>query len=68
MTLLTAHKILISGAIALFVLYFGWELRQYAAGDPGGLLRGGASAALAMGFLAYLRWVWIRRPGAKPER
>lgn len=67
-TLLTAHKILISSAIALFVLYAGLELRNYAGGDPSALLRGGASAVAAAGLVVYLRWVWIHRPGDTPRR
>jgi hypothetical protein len=65
MTLLTAHKIFISSAVALFVLCAGWELRHFAAGDDSALLRSGLSAGAAVGLAIYLRWVWIRRPGAR---
>ncbi len=63
MTLLTAHKILISSAVALFALYSLWELRNYAASDGGTLLRSLGSAAGAAGLALYLRWVWRRKPG-----
>jgi hypothetical protein len=62
-TLLTAHKILISSAVLLFLVYAGWELRHYAAGDASALLRSALSALAAMGLAVYLRWVWIHRPG-----
>jgi len=63
-TLLTAHKILISSAVGLFVLYAGWEWRNYAGGDAGALLRSGLSGAAAVGLGIYLIWVWVRRPSA----
>jgi hypothetical protein len=59
-TVYTAHKILISSAIALFVFYAGWEARHAVAGDPGAWLRAGASAIGAAGFAIYLRSV-LRR-------
>lgn len=62
MTLLTAHKILISSAVALFVMYTASELRNYSNGDASALLRGLLSAAGALAFAVYLRWVWIHRP------
>jgi hypothetical protein len=62
MTLLTAHKILIASAVALFVLYAASELRNYANGDTSALLRSAMSGAAAIGLAIYLRWVWIRRP------
>jgi hypothetical protein len=61
-TLLTAHKILISSAIALFVLYAVFELRRWLGGDGVAWMRAGASAAGAVGFALYLRSVF--RSGA----
>ena len=66
-TVLTAHKILISSAVALFVLYAGWELQNYLQGDGSALLRSGASGLVAVGLAIYLRWVWIHRPGDGPH-
>jgi hypothetical protein len=63
MSVLTAHKILISSAVALFLLYAVWEFRNYSSGDSGALLRSALSALAAVGFAVYLRWVWIHRPG-----
>lgn len=65
MTILTAHKVLISSAVALFVLYAGWELRNYTNGDSSALFRSGVSGLAAVGLAIYLRWVWIHRPGAR---
>jgi len=62
MTLLTAHKILISSAIALFAGYCFWELRNFSAGDSSALLRSGLAAAGTVGLAFYLRWVWLHRP------
>ena len=67
MTVLTAHKILISSAVALFVLYAGWELRNFVNGDESALLRSVASGVAALGLAIYLRWVWIHRPGDGPH-
>ena len=60
MTVYTAHKILISSAIALFVFYAAWEARHALVGDPQAWLRAGASAVGAAGFAVYLRSV-LRR-------
>ena len=68
MTLLTAHKILISSAVALFVLYAASELRNYANGDAAALLRSLLSAAGALALGIYLRWVWVRRPSETRQR
>lgn len=65
MTLLTAHKILISCAVGLFVLYGAWELRNFAHGEPWALLRSGLSGLAALGLALYLRWVWVHRPGSR---
>jgi hypothetical protein len=61
MTLLTAHKILIAGAVGMFTLYAGWELYDYSSGDSRGLLHGLMAASAAVGFALYLRWVWMHR-------
>ena len=61
MSLLTAHKILIVSAIALFLFYAGWEIGNYTANDDvWALPRAAASAFAAVGFAAYLRSVWRR--------
>jgi hypothetical protein len=57
-TLITAHKILISSAIALFVVYALFELRNFTSGDGGALWRALGSAAGAAGFGIYLRSVF----------
>ena len=64
MTLLTAHKILISSAVALFVIYAFWELRNFMGGDAGAALRSALSVVAAVGLAVYLCWVWVRRPSA----
>ncbi|MGH7859694.1 MAG: hypothetical protein ACREQY_20395 [Candidatus Binatia bacterium] len=58
MTLLTAHKILIGSAIALFVFYAGFELRRWLEGDGAAWIRTLASAGGAVGFGIYLRAVF----------
>jgi hypothetical protein len=63
MTLLTAHKILISCAVALFVLLTGWEYGSYADGDASALPLAIFSALAAVALAAYLRWVWVHKPG-----
>ncbi|MFQ5666738.1 MAG: hypothetical protein ACE5I7_09940 [Candidatus Binatia bacterium] len=68
MTLLTAHKILIASAIAVFGLYAVSELRSYSAGDPSALLRSIVAAAAAVGLAVYLRWVWVHRPSDTRRR
>lgn len=67
MTLLTAHKILISSAVALFAGYAVFEWRNYGGGDVSALLRSLGSGAAALGLAAYLRWVWIHRPSDTPR-
>jgi hypothetical protein len=64
-TLLTAHKILISSAIIMFMVYAAREYQQFADGDVDSLIRGILAAAVAAGLAFYLRWVWIHRPGAR---
>ena len=59
MTLLSAHKIFISSAVALFLLCAGWELRTLADGDSSALLPAAGSALAALGLAVYLRWVWV---------
>jgi hypothetical protein len=62
MTLLTAHKILIGSAIALFAGYSSWEFQKYSGGDGSALLRSALAAVGAGGLAFYLRWVWVHRP------
>lgn len=62
MTLLTAHKILISAALALGAFYALWELSRHGTGDAGALLRAAASGATTVALGFYLRWVWMARP------
>ena len=62
MTLLTAHKILISTAVVFFSGFGLWELRNYfAAGDPWAIFRGALYLLIAVGFGVYLctlkKWV-----------
>ena len=68
MTVLTAHKILITSAVLMFVLYSAWELHNYTSGDASALLRSVLAGAAAMGLALYLRWVWIHRPSDTPRR
>lgn len=58
MTLLTAHKILISTAVAFFLFYAGWEARQALGGSPTAAWRALASAAGALALAVYLAGVW----------
>ena len=60
MSLLTAHKILISSAILMFALYGAAELRNYNHGDAAALVRSLVAAAAAVGLGVYLRRVWRR--------
>jgi hypothetical protein len=62
MTLLTAHKILISAALALGLFYALWELNRYSAGDGPALLRAVVAGAITVAVAFYLRWVWVTRP------
>lgn len=56
MSVLTAHKILIASAAALFLGYGIWELLGYPSpGGPGALVRGAFSGVAAVGFAVYLR-------------
>ena len=55
MKLLTAHRILIGSAVALFIYYGLWEIQGWrAAGAGGGGVRGAVSFVLAAGLLFYL--------------
>ena len=57
MSIRTAHKILITTAILLFLFYGIWEIGNYP--DPGGrwaLLRGIISGVAACGLGIYLRY------------
>lgn len=72
MTILTAHKILIASAVALFLGYAVWELLRYPdLGGPAALVRSGLSAAAAIGLGIYLRAVfrrggWVGQGGKPP--
>jgi hypothetical protein len=66
-TVLTAHKILIASAVALFFGYAGWEWRHYTAGDASAWVRSLISAVAAVALAIYLRWVWVRRPSEPPR-
>jgi hypothetical protein len=66
-TVLTAHKILIASAVALFFGYAGWEWRHYTAGDASALLRSIISGVGAVALAIYLRWVWVHRPSERPR-
>ena len=60
-SVLTAHKILIGSAVAMFLGYGIWEFLRYP--DPGGmgaLLRGSLSVAAAVGLGVYLRTLFRR--------
>ncbi len=57
MSIRTAHKILITTAIAFFLFYAVWEIRDYPnPGGMGALLRGIVSGAAAVGLALYLRY------------
>jgi hypothetical protein len=61
MSLLTVHKILIGSAVALFLFYAVWEVRNYSiTGDAWALPRAAGAALGAAGFAVYLRSVWRR--------
>ncbi|OGP96605.1 MAG: hypothetical protein A2W10_10275 [Deltaproteobacteria bacterium RBG_16_55_12] len=63
MTLLTAHKILISTAILFFFGFALWELRNYFdSGDLWAIFRGFLYLLVAVGFGFYLRSLkyWYR--------
>lgn len=64
MTLLTAHRILIGSAVALFVYYGLWELSGWrAAGAGGGGIRGAVSLILAAGLALYILTLRPKRGG-----
>ena len=68
MQLLTAHKILISSAIVMFVVYGFIQLGHYLEGDTSALWQVLFAFASTVGLSLYLRWVWSRRPGsARPS-
>lgn len=76
MSVLTAHKVLIVSAVAMFLGYGVWEFLRYP--DPrgvGALVRGSLSAAAAVGFGVYLRslfrrggWTEHVRGSSSPKR
>jgi len=55
MKLITAHKILISTAVAFFIFFALWELPNCAKGDGWALFRSGLYFIVAIGFGVYLR-------------
>lgn len=61
MRLITAHKVLIGGALGLSILlilrFLVLYARAHQAGDLGFLF---GSLALALGFALYLRAIWAR--------
>jgi len=61
-SLLTAHKIFIGSAIALFAGYGLRELERYFQGDSTALVRSLLSGAGTVALVLYLRWVWRRWP------
>ena len=66
MKLLTAHRILIGSAVALFVYYGLWELHGWrAAGAGGGGIRAAVSFILAAGLAIYLLSLRTRRGGGE---
>ena len=64
MQLLTAHKILISSAIVMFVFYGFVQLGHYLQGDTSALWQVLFAVVSTLGLSFYLRWVWSRRPGS----
>ncbi len=62
MNLLTAHKILISSTIVMFVLFAARELQNYFNGDSSALLLSIVGSLAAVGLALYLRWVWLHPP------
>lgn len=68
MSLLTVHKLFISGTIVIFIAYAGLELQHYTNGDAGALLGCSVGAAAAVCLALYLRWVWTHGPGNTPRR
>ena len=67
MKLLTAHRILIGSAVALFVYYGLWELAGWrSAGAGGGWIRGTVSLALAGGLGFYFLTLWQKRGRGDP--
>jgi hypothetical protein len=60
-SVLTAHKILIASAVALFLGYGIWEMmRAPQSGEAAALVRGGLSELAAFGLGLYLRYL-VRR-------
>lgn len=58
MTLVTAHKILIGSAIAMFAFYAIIELRGFtASGETGAVLRAIVAAGASIAFAVYLRGI-----------
>lgn len=63
MSLITAHRILIVAAIAMFGIYGLVELRGYThSGEGSALVRAGLSFIAVIGWALYLRTVKKRSP------
>lgn len=62
-TLLTAHRILISTAAIFFLGFAFWELNNYLGGeDPWALMRGVLYLLVSVGFALYLKFMklWLK--------
>jgi hypothetical protein len=66
--LLTAHKILISIAIVFFALLALGAARRAAGGDGSAWIEATLLGGFAVALGFYLRWVFVHRPGAPPQR
>lgn len=66
MRLITAHRVLIAAGIACFLVYAGFQLRQFVrVGAAASLVQAAVSAAIAVGFGVYFRSLkrrWRDRP------
>ncbi len=63
MTLLTAHRILITTAVVFFFGFSLWELRNYTqSGDTWATIRAGIYLVVSVGFWFYLRSLkkWLK--------
>lgn len=63
MTLLTAHKILISTAVVFFFGFSFWELNNYlSSGDPWAAVRSFLYLLVSVGFALYLKFMklWLK--------
>ncbi len=63
MTLLTAHRILITAAVVFFFGFSLWELQNYTqSGETWATIRAGIYLAVSVGFWLYLRSLkkWLK--------